>query len=131
MSLDRTKEEIKTIPNILAVDFDGTLVIDQFPKIGPIIKPVWDAVQETQKKGWKIVLWSCRNGDALKEAVEFCSKKGLHFDAINENIDEVKIVYGGDTRKVFADLYLDDRNCIATFQKDLARVRVLEGYTWD
>lgn len=97
-------------PKILAVDFDGTLVQDQYPMIGKIRKPVWDAVIKAQKEGWKIILWSCRNGSDLKNAVEFCSDNGLHFDAINENLDEVKIMYGGDTRKVFADMYIDDRS---------------------
>lgn len=99
-------------PKILAVDFDGTLVQDQYPMIGKIRKPMWDAVIKVQKEGWKIILWSCRNGSALKDAVEFCSDNGLHFDAINENIDEVKIMYGGDTRKVFADMYIDDRSAV-------------------
>lgn len=95
---------------ILAVDFDGTLVKDQFPFIGEINRNVWDLVVQAQKNGYKLILWTCRNGEALQDAVEFCSSNGLHFDAINENIDEIKVLYGGDTRKVFADMYLDDRN---------------------
>lgn len=96
-------------PPILAVDFDGTLVQDEFPSIGKINQRVWDEVVHAQRQGYKIILWTCRSGEALKDAVDFCSGNGLHFDAINENIDEVKVLYGGDTRKVFADMYIDDR----------------------
>lgn len=105
-----TPEKIE-LPPILAVDFDGTLVADCFPQIG---KPQWfivEVVRQHQKQGWKLVLWTCRNGDRLQEAVDFCDQVlGLRFDAVNQNIPEVQALYGGDTRKVFADLYLDDKN---------------------
>lgn len=97
------------LPSILAVDFDGTLVKNKFPDIGERCPSVWEYVLDAQKEGWKIILWTCRNGEALKAAVEFCADHGLHFDAINENLDEVKVLYGGDTRKVYADIYIDDR----------------------
>ena len=106
--MDKMKQ--KTRPVILAVDFDGTLVKDRFPGIGMINRPIWDAVLQAQDQGYKIILWTCRNGEALKEAIEFCAEHDLHFDAINENLDEIKVLYGGDTRKIFADVYIDDRN---------------------
>jgi hypothetical protein len=94
---------------IIAVDFDGTLVYDKFPDIGAPRAEIWDKVKKEQLNGSKIILWTCRNGEALKAAVEFCINRGLHFDAINENLDEIKTLYGGDTRKVFADEYWDDK----------------------
>ena len=98
------------MPYIIAVDFDGTLVQDKYPLIGEINNEIWSALKLRQEsEGIKIILWTCRNGQALKDAVEFCSNNGLHFDAINENLDEIKILYGGDTRKIFADEYWDDK----------------------
>lgn len=95
---------------IIAVDFDGTLVEDKFPDIGSPRQEVWDKIRKEQNQGSKIILWSCRNGEALKAAVEFCIEQmGFHFDAINENLDEIKTIYGGDTRKIFADEYWDDK----------------------
>lgn len=95
---------------IIAVDFDGTLVEDKFPDIG---EPIWGIIRDLmdeQAQGSKIILWTCRNGKALEEAVKFCiDELDLHFDAINENLDEIKVLYGGDTRKVFADEYWDDK----------------------
>ena len=101
---------------IIAVDFDGTLVSDKFPEIG---EPYWDVVnrlKECQQNGAKIILWTCRNKEFLKEAVTFCSDIGLHFDAINDNLDEIKVLYDGDTRKVFADEYWDDKAVNPTWQ---------------
>lgn len=95
---------------IIAVDFDGTLVEDKFPSIGEPIYQTWIKLFKEQSEGSKIILWTCRNGEALEKAVEFCTNTmGFHFDAINENLDEIKVLYGGDTRKVFATEYWDDK----------------------
>jgi len=103
------------LPKILAVDFDGTLVEDEFPDIG---KPKWDIVlrvKKLQEQGWKTVLWTCRDDNTpeenLSKAVNYCTEVlDLKFDAVNTNIDEVKEMFINDTRKVYADYYLDDKN---------------------
>ncbi len=98
-------------PKILAIDFDGILVEDNFPEIG-IIR--LDTVARLNRwrannPNGKVILWTCRTDTALKAAVEFCAEYGIHFDAINDNIDEVKIRYGSNSRKIFADEYWDDK----------------------
>lgn len=95
---------------IIAVDFDGVIVSDKFPNIG---EPNWEIVSKLkshQLNGDKIILWTCRNDERLRRAVEYCIDEfGLHFDAINENLDEIKVIWGNDTRKVWADEYWDDK----------------------
>lgn len=100
------------LPKILAVDFDGTLCEDAYPEIGKPNTNVIGLVQSYRQQGWRIVLWTCRNREALDAAVAWCSQQGLEFDAVNTNIPEVQEMFGGDTRKVFADVYLDDKNII-------------------
>lgn len=112
-----TYNEDALFPQIAAVDFDGLLVENKFPEIGELRQPMFNAVKRLQENGWKIVLWSCRTGDMLKDAVEFCVQNGLVPDAVNENLKEVQEYFGGDTRKVFANMYLDDRN--ANYRSDL------------
>ena len=104
-----SKEQMATLPYIIAVDFDGTLVEDKFPDIGEVRKSVWDEVIRAQERGVKIILWTSRDNDRLKAAVEFCTERGLHFDAINDNLDECKILFDNDTRKVYANEYWDDK----------------------
>lgn len=99
-------------PPILAVDFDGTLVENKFPEIGAIRETMLRAVKAYQSAGWRIILWTCRTGDMLEAAVNFCKEHGLVPDEVNRNIPEVQEVYGGDTRKVFANMYIDDRNAV-------------------
>lgn len=104
-----SKEQMATLPYIIAVDFDGTLVEDKFPEIGEPIQSVWQDLFRAQNSGVKIILWTSRDNERLKAAVEFCTARGLHFDAINDNLDECKILFNNDTRKVYANEYWDDK----------------------
>lgn len=95
---------------IIAVDFDGTLSLGDWPDVGPANKPVIDALLERQKGGDKIILWTCRGGDELAAAVAWCRIYGLEFDAVNANLPEVLEAWGyRDTRKIYADEYWDDK----------------------
>lgn len=67
------------------------------------------ALRERQKDGAKLILWTCREDAPLAEAVGWCKAHGLRFDAVNANLPERIAQYGGDSRKVSADLYLDDK----------------------
>lgn len=110
-------------PKIIATDFDGTLCIgDHYPGIGEPNLPVIMYLKKHQETGGKIVLWTCRSGEPLRDAVEWCYNHGLIFDAINENLPETLKWMGTDSRKIFAHEYLDDRalnpNDIDTFYAD-------------
>ena len=105
-----TKEEMKALPKILAVDFDGTLVTDCYPAIGVIRNKLWKKVLKYRKKGWKLILWTCRDGEQLHAAIAFCYVNGLEFDSHNKNIVEVREMFNNDTRKVYATKYLDDKS---------------------
>jgi hypothetical protein len=106
---------MSNLPYIIAIDFDGTLVKDQFPEIGEPNEPLIEQAKIWKQQGAKLVLWTCRDNERLWKAVVFCEKLGLHFDAVNRNIDEVQELYGGDTRKVFADIYIDDKAVFENF----------------
>ncbi len=67
--------------------------------------------------GGKVILWTNSTGKALETAVEFCRYNGLEFDSVNENIPEILEQFGEDSRKVTADLYIDDKACKHVFIK--------------
>ena len=96
--------------NIIAVDFDGTLCENKYPEIGEPNMELIDFLMNCQLNGDKVILWTCRNEEQTKAAVDWCSEKGLVFDAVNENLPEIITEFGGDTRKIFANVYIDDRN---------------------
>ena len=94
---------------IIAVDFDGTLCVNKWPGIGQPNHNLIRHLINQQRKGNKIILWTCRTGKRLLDAISWCAKLGLEFDAVNENIPEMIKEFGEDTRKIFANEYIDDR----------------------
>ena len=114
---------------IVAVDFDGTLSLDsQYPNIGRFNTHLYEALMKLRSIGWSIVLWTCREGKELKEAVEWCKMNGLEFDAINENPPEVPF----KSRKVVADMYIDDRAYMPTtaFYKFIDNTVFMHNYQY-
>lgn len=99
---------------IIAVDFDGILCKDEFPEIGDPNYEVISFVRELIDAGHEVVLWTCRVDHRLDEAVEWCHDRGLHFCAVNDNAPSNKARYEKEypngTRKVYADVYLDDKS---------------------
>lgn len=114
----------RVLPYIIAVDFDGTLCENKFPEIGEPKQEVINTIKEYRNYGWKIILWTCRNREYLTKALEWCRKQGLEFDAINENLPEVETFFGGYTRKVYADVYIDDKNVLLR-EVDRSGIRVI------
>ena len=94
---------------IIAIDFDGTLCENCYPEIGEPKMDIINRAFDEQKNGSKLILWTCRSDLFLMEAVDWCAKNGLVFDAINENIPEVIAEWGRTGRKVAADEYWDDK----------------------
>ena len=114
---------------IVAVDFDGTLSLDsQYPNIGRFNTHLYEALMKLKGIGWSIVLWTCREGKELKEAVECCKMNGLEFDAINENPSHVPF----KSRKVVADMYIDDRAYMPTtaFYKFIDNTVFMHNYQY-
>ena len=93
----------------IAVDFDGTIVEDNYPKIGKEKLFAFDTLKKLQEKGHRLILWTYRNGKALDEAVAFCKENGIVFYAVNKSFPEedFDLKY---SRKINADLFIDDRN---------------------
>ena len=94
---------------IIAVDFDGTLCSNAWPGIGAPRKGVIEYVKHQRQNGAKLILWTNRVGDRLDAAVEWCREQGVEFDAVNENLPEIVQEFSADCRKIFADVYLDDK----------------------
>lgn len=94
---------------IIAIDFDGVLFTDAYPEVGLPIAPNINRAKNEKANGAKLILWTCREGKKLEEAVAACRAVGLEFDAVNENVPELKEAFGTDPRKVGATEYWDDR----------------------
>src|SRR5690625_151317 len=94
---------------IIAVDFDGTIVEDAYPKIGKPKLFAFESLKKLQTKGYRLILWTYRKGRRLEEAVEFCRKNNLEFYAVNNSFPEEEFD-PKVSRKINADIFIDDRN---------------------
>lgn len=94
---------------VIAVDFDGTLCRNAWPEIGEPNTELIGQLVEEQKNGAAIILWTCRARRMLKDAVTWAEKQGLNFDYVNRNAPERIRAFKNDSRKISADVYVDDR----------------------
>lgn len=111
----------------IAIDFDGCLVEEAWPEIGAPNMEVFSAAIQEKANGAALILWSCRVGERLGEAVKFCEDLGLTFDAVNANLPERIAYYKAESRKVSADEYWDDKAVVAgKSPEDTRRRRILQ-----
>lgn len=94
--------------NYIAVDFDGTLCVHQFPEIGEPIPEMIAFIRQKHAEGTKIILYTCRDDSEersyLQEAIDWCFLNDIPIDAANEN---PWVPFG--KKKLYADIYIDDR----------------------
>lgn len=95
---------------IIAVDFDGTIVEDDYPRIGKPRLFAFETLRMLQRDGHRLILWTYRYGRKLQEAVEFCRENGLEFYAVNKSFPEETFDAKEGSRKIHADIFIDDRN---------------------
>lgn len=96
---------------IIAVDFDGTIVTHEYPKIGKEIPFATQTLKMLAKDGHRLILWTVREGRLLEEAVKWCNERGVDFYAVNKDYPEEELDNNNHySRKLKADIWIDDRN---------------------
>ena len=89
---------------IVAVDFDGTCVTNEYPRIGkeigaaPVLKKMTD-------KGIKLVVYTMRDGKLLEEAVQWFKDNNIPLYGVNKTPGQYKWT---NSPKIFANYYIDD-----------------------
>jgi len=94
----------------IAVDFDGTIVEDAYPRVGKPKLFAFETLKMLQEQNYQLILWTYRHGERLQEAVDFCAKHGIEFYAVNKSYPEEQFDERDASRKINADLFIDDRN---------------------
>ncbi|MAZ37697.1 hydrolase [Salibacteraceae bacterium] len=93
----------------IAVDFDGTIVEHQYPRIGRPIQNAVEVLKKLNAAGHTLIMWTYRHGSTLEDAVQYCKSNGVDFYAINAN-EPGEHWKAGSSRLVNADVFIDDRN---------------------
>jgi hypothetical protein len=91
---------------VIAVDFDGTCVVDKFPYIGETVPNCLKVLRELENNGHKIILWTCRTDLYLDAAHEWFFKNDIELFGVNKNPESQHTIKGP---KIYADIYIDDR----------------------
>jgi hypothetical protein len=95
----------------IAVDFDGTIVEHAYPEIGREIPFATDTLRMLIEDRHQLILWSCREGELLQDAIDWCHERGVDFYAVNRDFPEEDIERNEHfSRKLKVDLFIDDRN---------------------
>lgn len=94
----------------IAVDFDGTIVEHKYPAIGRELPFAFEILKKFTEEGHRVILWTVRRGHLLEEAVDFCRRNGLEFYAVNSDYPDGSWETDKASRKITADIYIDDRN---------------------
>ena len=95
---------------LIAVDFDGTIVDDKYPAVGKAKPFAIETLKMLQNDGHRIILWTYRHGRKLDEAVQFLHDQGVPPYAVNRSYPEEASHPDDVSRKIHADLFIDDRN---------------------
>ena len=107
---------------IIAADFDRTITLDDaWPGVGRPNWPMITLLIEAHDLGHSIILWTCRNDEPLQNALAAARAWGLTFAAVNANLQQRIDLYHSDTRKISADLYIDDKALLPLYDTDGSR----------
>lgn len=104
--MDTTQTRTYTI----AVDFDGTIVTHEYPRIGTEIDGAVENIKKLLMDGHRIILWTVRERELLDEALQWCEERGLVFYSVNSNYPEETREDKHFSRKLQADIFIDDRS---------------------
>ena len=94
----------------ISIDFDGIINMAEYPAIKPFNKTALHHVRYWCSRGHTVIINSCRKLSIIREY-----RISLDIDPralINQNNPENIKKYGGDCRKIYADVYIDDHNIL-------------------
>lgn len=117
---------------IIAVDFDGTCVTHEFPKVGNEVGAV-PVLKELSKQGHQLILWTMRsntidntgfsdevpvvhNGDFLDDAISWFKQYDIQLYGIQRNPTQDSWT---SSPKCYAHIYIDDAALGCPLRQDL------------
>lgn len=109
VAIDHAVKRLKRKSMIIAIDFDGTIVSENHPKIGPLLPYAKEVINKLYAAGHYIIIWSCRTGKEARDTVDFLNDEGIRFHAFNEGHPANIAKYGFEGRKIYYDILIDDK----------------------
>jgi len=92
--------------NVIAIDFDGTVVTHEYPHIGEDAGAV-PVLKELLANRNRLILLTMRSGRLLENAKRWFEERNIPLYAVNANPEQSRWT---ESPKVYANLYIDDSN---------------------
>jgi hydroxymethylpyrimidine pyrophosphatase-like HAD family hydrolase len=89
----------------IAVDFDGTVCDHRYPEIGPTAPHCIETLKYFISKGYKLILYTMRDGKKLEDAVNWFKENNIELYGIQWNPGQETWT---KSNKCYAQLYIDD-----------------------
>ena len=89
---------------VIAIDFDGTCVTNDYPYIGKGIGAV-PVLKRIVEKGHRIILYTMRDNERLKDAEQWFESNNIPLWGVNNNPAQER---WSSSHKIYAHLYIDD-----------------------
>ena len=112
---------------IVAVDFDGTCVAHEYPRVGRDIgaQPV---LKKLAARGHLLILHTMRSGPCLTDAVHWFEVNDIPLYGVNTNPDQHSWT---SSPKPYANIYIDDAALGCPLTSDLSDVNGRPYCNWD
>jgi hypothetical protein len=122
------KFDVTKLRKVIACDFDGCICETNYPDIiKPMPHAIW-ALNTLQQHGYVIIINTCRVGVYCDDAIDYLYNQGFVPDLVNENMKDRIKMFGADSKKISADIYIDDRN-YGTVIDDLFWINAVDKLT--
>lgn len=90
---------------IIAIDFDGTCVVHEYPYVGDDVPGAVDVLKELVAAGHQLVLFTMRHDKGLEDAVGWFKQNDIPLWGINTNPEQRSWT---GSPKAYAHIYIDD-----------------------
>jgi hypothetical protein len=103
---------------VLAIDFDGTAVTHDYPRVGKDIGSA-SVLKELVQNGHQLILWTMRSGKELEDAVNWFAENDIPLYGVQRNPSQDTWT---NSPKCYAQIYIDDAalGCPLTFDEALS-----------
>jgi hypothetical protein len=95
---------------IISIDFDGTISRGKFPAITGLQPYAAEVINRLYQQGHYLIINTCRSGEQCLEAVNFLLQHCIPFHRVNDNHPDQTALYNNNSRKIYAHVYIDDKN---------------------
>ena len=110
---------------IIAIDFDGTIVTHEYPRIGKALPLAKEVIELLDSNGHHCFLYTMRDDAELMDAMLYCRENYIPIKGYNESPEQFST-----SPKQYAQIYIDDAalGCPLKFNPTFSRRPYVDWY---